>query len=378
MLTYRGKNKTRAELIKEQLELDKKKQKQKLIENTSFDLYPKESSYATRSIDKFRNEDAKRYKAYGNLQEAVLKNLFFNSIYKTMVEPVLEANYATDKEKALASTVVVDFINEQNLHDMLNQWKYKNIYLAEYAQNIQNTYNSIMEASRDKLKEGLSEKDVTQIENNKIDDFIYKSQNIIPADIGNKIVNRVEDAITDFSTDMKDNKEKVLDIYNKAQDKISSISGDEGLDNTEVQDMQQEAIRMAKRKELAITEGYTNVYGAMVKMLTESVMVIPVLHEAYTDDSGRIKVSRILSEAKAIYTVLETLNTVGIVEADEDYIVKTLNGMRSSLDEKKKQNPINDAERNIDPGDSYQPKEITHGNGESAKRDPTDDFAYNF
>ena len=377
MVYYKGQMKTRADLVKEQLELDKQKAKMKLVQETSINLYPANETHYTLAIDRVRNNDFKRHQIYSQLREDVLNELFFQSIYTTMVEPVLEASLATDHQKALAASTVKDFILENDTHALLNQWKYKNFYLAEYAEMIQNTYNSILEDAKDKLKEGLSADDVKKVENYKIDNFVYDANHIIPADIGNEVVNRVETAITDFATDMKDNKAKVMDIYNKAQDKISALDGSD-MPSDDIQQMQQEALRVARKEERVLTEGETNVFGMMVRMMTESVMVIPSLQEAYRADSGKVNVAKVLGDVRAIYSVLETMNTLDIVDSNSDYIGKTLSSMKDSLDYKKSKISTNIDDDDDNEGNLYQPREYSQEDGVTEKRDPTDDFASNY
>lgn len=377
MVYYKGRIKTRAELVKEQLELDRQKAKAKLIQETSINLYPTNESNYILALDRVRKNEFKRHSAYSKLREDVLNELFFQSIYTTMVEPVLEACLANDHQKQLAAATVKDFILEQDSHKLLEQWKYKNFYLAEYAEMIQETYNSILEDSKNKLKEGLSSDDVQKIENYKIDNFVYDANHIIPADIGNEVVNRVETAITDFATDMKDNKNKIMDIYNKAQDKISALDGSD-MPQEDIEQMQQEALRVAKREEMVLNESETNMFGMMVRMMTESAMIIPALQETYRGDNGKVNVAKVLGDVRAIYTVLETMNTLDIVDANSEYIGQTLSSMKDSLDYKKQKISTNADDTDKNEGNMYQPKEWGQDDGVTEKRDPTDDFASNY
>lgn len=390
---FRGKMKTRAQLIQEQLEADRQQKILKESQKNYIDLYPKEdrnllleSHYRKIAFDNFYHH------GMDNFQQEVLNELMFQTIYGGIVEPVLEASFANSYQKDLAAKTVVDFINEEGANDLLNKFKYKNFYLAELAEALQETYDLILEDSKDKVREGLTSDEVYKIENDKIDNYLVDVKQIIPKDITNKVSDRVEDAITDFADEMKTNKDKVMEIYNKAQDKINDINGmnmDAGMDPMgdqftaptspdDMMDMQQEAYRTAKRQELAITEADTSVFGAMVKILTESVMTIPALQESYLDESGRVDMPKLLSEARAIYTVLESLNTIGIVEADEEYIAKTLGGMKDSM-AKEKPTPTNADDNSVsNQGTMYKPREVTHGNGVKQGTDPMSDFTTNF
>ena len=151
-----------------------------------------------------------------------------------------------------------------------------------------------------------------------------------------------------------------------------------------MQDIQQEALRIAKRKEMKITESSTNVFGAMVKILTESAMTIPSLQEAYLDESGRVDFETIIGETKAIYTFMEALNTIGVINVNEDFLNTTLAGMKASIDDFTSNNIIKDPLDNsnkitkdedfIQTGDKVEPKEITHFDGSNQENERKNDF----
>ena len=73
---------------------------------------------------------------------------------------------------------------------------------------------------------------------------------------------------------------KIMQIYDKAKDQIAAAEG-----NSEIQESY---LSIAKKKEKAILESDTNVFGAMTKILTESVMKIRSLKESYCDEKGKV------------------------------------------------------------------------------------------
>lgn len=354
-IMLKGKNKTRAQLVKEQMELDRQK-------NTGMiNLYPETEEpnyYMKKSM--LEAATTQSYKRLSTFQENTMKELVFQSIYGNMIMPVLEAGFANEHQKELAAKSVIDFVNESDVYERLNNWKYRNIYLAEFAQQIEKTYKLITETAKDKLKEGLTEKDAYTIENEKIDDFLIDTKDIIPPDITKTIMNRVEDSINDFIADNKVNKLKVMEIYNKAQNKIAMADGDK--------EIQESALRQAKRQEKAITESPTNVFGAMTRIMVESVMKIKPLNEAYTNESGKVNFEKVLGDVRVIYTFMEAMNTLGVIDATPEYIHKTLQGMRESMDK------ISQDEKMEFSGDSKQPKEVTHGDGTPDNNDKSSGF----
>ena len=357
----KGQNKTRAQLVLEQMALDEQKNAQVI------NLYPdepKELNYYEQyqMQEAVRKDDFKRITAF---QEAVMKELVFQSIYEGVVLPVLENAFANDHHKQLAASSIVDFINEQeNIYDMINKWKYKNIYLAEFAQNIERCFKLINETAKDKLKEGLPEKESYKIENEKIDDFIIDTKDIIPPDITKTIMNRVEDSINDFIADNKLNRMKVLEIYNKAKDQVAAADGQDPA-------IAESYLQLAKRKEREITEAPTTIFGEMVKIMVESVMKVKALNESYTHEDGKIDFEKVLGDVRTIYTFMEAMNVVGIIDVTPEYMTKTLQGMRESLDK------ISNDEKLVPSGDSNQPKEVTHGDGSGNDNNPANDFVGN-
>ena len=330
MIELRGKNKSRAALILEQLEADKKQRA--LNEDSLVELYPKQPGMTyqhKRILDEEMRTAA--HKQLTIFQEDVMKELFFQAIYNGVCAPVLEQTFANSHHRDIMINATRDFINEHNVYELLDDWKYKNIYLAEFANIIQETYELITETAKDKLKEGLTEKDAYQIENEKIDNFIIDTKDIIPDDITKTIVNRVEDSINDFVNDNKTNRTKVMEIYDKAKDKISQAE-EITQDPVEQQEIQQEALRTAKRQELAITESNTNVFGALTKILVEAAMKVPTLQSTYLQESGKVDLEHVLADARTMYTFMEALNTLDIIKADEKYVSDTLTSLKESVE----------------------------------------------
>lgn len=373
---YRGKMKTRADMIKEQLEITRQKKALQEANRYTVDLYPEDKRPVHMIESAYNRRNKENYiRNMNDFKENILNELVFQSMYSGIVEPVLEMSLMNNASKNLAAATIKDYILEEGADNILYKWKYKNFYLAEFAEIIDDTYKFLVEDAKNKIEQGLSDKDVYAIETDKIDNFIYDTKDIIPKDISNTIITRVRDAITDFSSDVKENKSKIMDIYNKAQDKISSLDGQQDISDDEAQAMQQEALRVAKRKELAITESTTNVFGEMVKILTESVMVIPVLQESYLNENGKVKMDKLLDNVKAIYTVMESFNTLGIIEEYE--VPRILSGMEQSLKKEKEKIPVNDAERDLPTGYSPQPEE-KHRHAETIGDNPLSAFSFNF
>ena len=362
MFTFKnGKTRSNASIIKEHLEsLDKIANP---IHEDLIDLYPqqnKEENFYLESMNKIQESRNARDRRI-SFRENVTNELLFHAMYDGIIAPVMESAMSNTHEKTLAQNTISDFIQQEGAEELIEKFKYKNFYLAEFAQLIDQYTDIICEEADDKIREGLSEKDAYTIENQKIDDFILNAQDVVPNDITKCIQDRVEDSINDFIDDNKKNKFEIKKIYDKAKEKISQADGDP--------DVQQEALNTARRKERAITECDTNVFGSMVRIMVESVYKIAPLKEAYSkSNSDRIDYTKVVGDTRTIYTFMEAMNTLGIIEADETYVKDTINNLKNSMDD-----TVTTQDHDTPDGEKTMPKEEDQDPGDDNDNDPSND-----
>ena len=342
--------KTNASAILEYLEnADKKKQ---ALSEDSISLYPDTPSEMEMLVNNARMHEANmdyQRASFAKFSEEVRNDLLSTAIFESAVRPVLEMNFAKEREEQLAYKTVSDFVIKEGYMNLIDQFKYKNYYLAELANLVTSYADYAISEADEKIKEGLSEKDAYTIENQKIDDFILNARDIVPKDITKTIQDRVQDSINDFVDENKSNKFKIKEIYDNAKMKIAQA---DGLEDSEA--IQQEALRFARGQERKlITECATNLFGSIVKVMTESVFAIKSLKEAYMDTdngSSKINFSKVVGDASAIFTVMEGMNTLGIITVDEDYVKNTIGELKQSMAdtiENEKLDPIKDDHERI-------------------------------
>lgn len=320
--------------------------RQRSIRESTVDLYPKEEvrekSFVENSNDLFFENKKRRDRMISNrtaFKEEVQKALVANALFYSVLEPVLNEQVANTHEKTLAASVINEFVEQQNLDKMIRDWKHTSIYLAELASNIEKYSNIIDESCKEKIKEGLSDKDAFDIEDADINKFVIDIKDTIPNDITKIISNRVEDSVDNFIDTNKKNKFEIKKIYDNTKDKIEQMNADNSqtveddpnFQPEQIQVMQQEAVSMAKRREREILDAPTTVFGEMTNIMLESVHKVGVLKEAYSNEYNKINFGKIVNDTRVMYSFLECVNTLNIIPINEEYINNMLDDMRNSI-----------------------------------------------
>lgn len=273
-------------------------------------------------INKARNQAFKeQYEYLDEAQSVLLTNALFYSI----LNPVLEEFGASTHEKNVGAGIITNFIQEQNIPKLLEDWKHKSIYLAEIANTVDKHTNNY----KNRISKLNSNNDDYQIEDEEINDLIFDTKDIIPKDITKLISDRVEDSVDQFIDTAKKNKFEIKKIYDKAKEKIDKAKASENIDMTsdDIQQIQNEAVSFAKKKEREILEQNTNVFGYMINSVMKSIHEDKVLKESYSNEYNNLNFNDIVNDTRVIYSMLEAFNTLNIITVNENYLYNTLKEM---------------------------------------------------
>lgn len=275
-------------------------------------------------INKARNQAFKeQYEYLDEAQSVLLTNALFYSI----LNPVLEEFGASTHEKNVGAGIITNFIQEQNIPELLEDWKHKSIYLAEIANAVDKHTNNYKNRIS-KLNSNNNQEDY-QIEDEEINNLIFDTKDIIPKDITKLISDRVEDSVDQFIDTAKKNKFEIKKIYDKAKEKIDKAKASENIDMTsdDIQQIQNEAVSFAKKKEREILEQNTNVFGYMINSVMKSIHEDKVLKESYFNEYNNLNFNDIVNDTRVIYSMLEAFNTLNIITVNENYLYNTLKEM---------------------------------------------------
>lgn len=338
-----------AELIKRNLE-------QQALKEESINLYP--------DIDKDLTDDFDFYKKYTKAQdkakldkdlvdqfsESVNNRLLECCLYQGMLKPVLKEQFCNSHERKLGKTLVRNFIKEHGAFNLIQSLKDKSCYLNEWYDAIKGYHTAMINEAKEIAQEGIPEAEMFEIEDDTIKKFVFDTKSIIPKDITKMITSRVEDAVNDFIDQNKKQKEEIKKVYEKAKEKVASLKDTidpndpsfqdfNGDPNTELDpkygdQVQEQAMAMVRGKQRAFREEATSVFSILSKNTLEAIHRNQAIKESYsTGMTGRLDFQKAINDTKVMYSFLECLNTLNIMDLNESTLSKLLTDMKNSIRE---------------------------------------------
>ena len=338
-----------AELIKRNLE-------QQALKEESINLYP--------DIDKDLTDDFDFYKKYTKAQdktkldkdlvdqfsESVNSRLLECCLYQGMLKPVLKEQFCNSHERKLGKTLVRNFIKEHGAFNLIQSLKDKSCYLNEWYEAIKGYHTAMMNEAKEIAQEGIPEAELFDIEDDTIKKFVFDTKSIIPKDITKMITSRVEDAVNDFIDQNKKQKEEIKKVYEKAKEKVASLKDTidpndpsfqdfNGDPNTELDpkygdQVQEQAMAMVRGKQRTFREEATSVFSILSKNTLEAIHRNQAIKESYSVGiTGRLDFQKAINDTKVMYSFLECLNTLNIMDLNESTLSKLLTDMKNSIRE---------------------------------------------
>ena len=338
-----------AELIKRNLE-------QQALKEESINLYP--------DIDKDLTDDLDFYKKYTKAQdktkldkdlvdqfsESVNSRLLECCLYQGMLKPVLKEQFCNSHERKLGKTLVRNFIKEHGAFNLIQSLKDKSCYLNEWYEAIKGYHTAMMNEAKEIAQEGIPEAELFDIEDDTIKKFVFDTKSIIPKDITKMITSRVEDAVNDFIDQNKKQKEEIKKVYEKAKEKVASLKDTidpndpsfqdfNGDPNTELDpkygdQVQEQAMAMVRGKQRTFREEATSVFSILSKNTLEAIHRNQAIKESYSVGmTGRLDFQKAINDTKVMYSFLECLNTLNIMDLNESTLSKLLTDMKNSIRE---------------------------------------------
>ena len=338
-----------AELIKRNLE-------QQALKEESINLYP--------DIDKDLTDDFDFYKKYTKAQdktkldkdlvdqfsESVNSRLLECCLYQGMLKPVLKEQFCNSHERKLGKTLVRNFIKEHGAFNLIQSLKDKSCYLNEWYDAIKGYHTAMMNEAKEIAQDGIPEAELFDIEDDTIKNFVFDTKSIIPKDITKMITSRVEDAVNDFIDQNKKQKEEIKKVYEKAKEKVASLkdtidpndpsfqdfNGDPNseLDPKYGDQVQEQAMAMVRGKQRTFREEATSVFSILSKNTLETIHRNQAIKESYSVGmTGRLDFQKAINDTKVMYSFLECLNTLNIMDLNESTLSKLLTDMKNSIRE---------------------------------------------
>lgn len=319
---------SRSERIKEENEkiLESFKQKdanilkQKSIkEHTNF-INNQKMDEEYNFANKGKIDRLKRKERIANFGEKLKESLITSALNVTFDKVASDMSY-TVHEQNIGHSMIEKFVNEMGTENLLYNFKKKNLILSEYAFLINETFDLMIKEAYDKEQsEDDVDDDSTYIpDKSEGKKFIDNVMSCTPGRVPIIIQDRVQKSVQDFVDQNVKNKEAIKDIYSKAKDKINKPGNEK---------YQEEINFQAKKDVEKIYNESTSLLEMMVRLNSESIIKDDVLKEHYLLENNSLDYNSILKDTVVMYTVLETVNVLGLIEPDKKFISKLLDDLK--------------------------------------------------
>ena len=284
-------------------------------EYTKYNEYFKRQHTVSEEFVKFRD----------SLKDTLITEAIF-SIYDRAIPPLIK-EMCTDKGMVLEDVekgFIHDIVMQNGGFDLIYSKMKNKSYLEEQVNAIENCYKAVLECTDKEHPEtyGIP----TGYKNNFYTDLSQST----PDEVIETIKTRVNDSIDSFIDDNKKMKAAITDIYNNAQTKIDTTDDDALKEEYRVQ--AKRSMRLAEQ-----SKPY-NVYGKLVTMMTEEIMMDEELFPQFiNEDTQRIDHEKCMGIGGVMYTLLETMNTLRLINIDKAYTENMFNEMANNIAKKKRE-----------------------------------------
>lgn len=264
------------------------------------------------------NANMAKYRSFGEDLKATLVIEAVCHVFK-QVGKDLEFN---EHHMAIGGKMIETLIKENGTDVMLDKFRTKNVLLSSYAEAIEHVFSSVMEDNKAKCADRDDEDDICfTFDKEYASNFVDGLVGATPARISTIIGDRVGKAVTAFVDQNTENKLKIEDIYRKAKEKIAK---------TDDQEIKEEFNMLAKRAVNRVNQTPTSLYGTMVREMATSIIKNDDLKKIYANEEGRLNMAKICNDTQVMYTVLETVNTLGVVDVTPEYVKKVIMDIRDN------------------------------------------------
>ena len=282
--------------------------------------------------------DAKKYKdtihEYTTSRDIAInkRNKFLHSVKEGFLSAALMKIYTesmnspiNDRDEIIMKNLVSKFVQEQGVGDLLTRFDYQNTLLAEIGRVVQESYDKVvssisspytdskkdMENLTNKTAEEAkkAEKYDLKLDQTIVDDFYKDMVDIDTLEASKLIKDKVAEAIEEFIDSNVEAKVDYETIINKAKEKTEKAHEESTIEIINNEAKRQ--IHEAKRTR------HKNIFHYVVENITKEVFKDANLKARYVHESA-VDMDGIVHSAEIIYTMLEMVNTLEIV--DTQYI----------------------------------------------------------
>ena len=250
-----------------------------------------------------------RQQKLSSFSEQLKENLLQECLC-SIFDEVMKAERATQHEMAIGHSMISKLIKEEGVNNLLTRFEYKNIILSEFARCTEKYHALVMETVGQKASAEPDDDSCYVFDKEIAMKFMDDVKDITPQRTIDLIRDRVGDAMQTFVDQNTENKLAIKDIYTKA--KVST-------EKAESDTVKEEYAARARYLTEQVYSKPTNVFGAMVNIIGESVVQNKDLQQHYMEGTT-LKMNALADDVRVMYTVLEMANTINAISVNENYI----------------------------------------------------------
>lgn len=295
---------SRAEMVKLMLQEQEKtcKNNKYKSNNTEYDEYCK---IKEEGYKKTKKEFTELY----NLKKSLLSECIY-TIFNKALGFQLESQEKDNMKRALVN----NFIEEQGLEKLLIEFRTRSYLLSEFSRLINDTVKTINE---NKSENSIPEID---IDSELRSDFYDKLNTDDVDEIASIIKKRTSMAVEEFIQANMNDRLEIQDILRNTQEKI---------DSTRKENIKESYERQGKAA-IAKVRNRNNkgIFESMVFNICKSTIKDPEMKVMYMTENT-LDLDSIVENVSIMYTFLETINCTKMIDINEKYITKVLNGLKA-------------------------------------------------
>ena len=278
------------------------------------------SNMIGRDIDRMRMNES-RSKSAARIKKALL----VECMYKLFLDS--NPKNINESDKLIGRNMIISFVNENGVINLLNRFKTKNYILSEMNRITNKYYNLIVEGCKTGECIDMTLSPEFTIPDTYRRDFFEELEDLDTEDCSKLIKDRVADSITNFIDANISNRLDYEEVLQTATDQIDRVNV-----NTNESAVKEKAISsINSRTKMRLNEmrqsKSKNIYQAIVEQITKASIKDDDMKARFVNESG-VNMDRVTNAAQMIYTVLEMVNTTQMVDINETYLDNYLNSLR--------------------------------------------------
>ena len=270
-----------------------------------YEIPVNENAYAARERylnDKKRAEDAMKIKKEYSEFIANSRDYFLSEAMNMILQESLNKDTSSENRE-YGKALIEGFVRQNTSLKLLNEFEKKTFLLASMADVIKEAHQKVIHS----CKEGDTK--TFKISKTVNDDFFTKLIGLSDEKISQKINQRVCDSLENYVQANVNDKENLEELAEKTAEKIKNVKARNADEkdkivkeftnqyNKQVYDIKQRANRKV------------GLFEQLLHSTTRSIVSDQNILESFTEESGKLNMSKITDKVTVMYTFLEMLNT---------------------------------------------------------------------